>query len=58
MKNKKCRKYIKATSNIFYEFDPLILDVICSKLYRDGEYKLVSLCQITHSSNDYEIASV
>ena len=38
------KKYVKALSNIFYELGPLTNDVICLKLYSDGENILASFC--------------
>ena len=38
------KKYVKALSNIFYELAPLTNDVICLKLYSDGENILASFC--------------
>ena len=46
MKNKKnIKKYIKESNKKFYEFTPLLRDVICSKLSREGENILVLFCQ-------------
>ena len=39
------KTYMKALKNIFYELAPLIRDVTCSKLSRDGENILMSFCQ-------------
>ena len=36
---------IKTQVTTFYELAPLTLDVICSKLWRDGENIVVSICQ-------------
>ena len=38
------KKYVKVLSNIFYELTPLTNDVICLKLYSDGENILASFC--------------
>ena len=38
------KKYVKVLSNIFYELTPLTNDIICLKLYSDGENILASFC--------------
>ena len=40
------KRCIKALCNFFYEIAPLTHDnLICSKLWKDGENMLVSFCQ-------------
>ena len=45
MKNTKKRPYESIKQHFSYVLTPLTRDVICSKLYRDGENILVSFCQ-------------
>ena len=43
---------MKALSNIFYELTTLTCDVICSKLYRDGENKLAPFYKLLNFISD------